>query len=304
MRARVVCVLRVPAEWEIRYGANVTLLRRRDLAAQLGYHERIHPQPSFSSIIARVLDDDPEFRAQQFGTPQRVVTCEGEYGAWIAIEGRRGDARAMRWVGAVLMGEFATVLDALALAPEHGAAVEAVARELVHPQTFGMARRPRQFFYQPPGGWHGLPSGTTANWYPLDCPRNRSVIVVPPARHVDGDAAAELEVTVTSLGVGIVVDELVREPLRSHGGVGGTHVQLRGHIEGHTAAVHRELAGFVVGPWVYCMRLETAMSAQLSELRALLCAVARSFQPLPSHDETRSGMAFAKPLDLFDHWVG
>ena len=210
----------------------------------------------------------------------------------------------MRWVGAVLMGEFATALDARALAPEHFAAVEAVARELLHTQTFDMARRPRQFFYEPPAGWRGLPSGMTANWYPLDCPRNRSLIVVPPARYLDGDAAAELERTVTNLGVGLVIDELVRDPLHSRGGVAGTHVQLRGHAESRTGAIHRELVGFVVGPRVYCIRLETTMTAQLEPLRTLLRDVAMSFQPLPSHDETRSGTAFAKPFDLFDHWVG
>ena len=297
-------VLRVPADWDTRYGANLVTLRRPALSARISYQERLHPQPSFSSIIERVLDADPEFRAQQFGTPQRVVTLEGEYGAWISIRGQRGDVRAMRCVGEVLMGEFATVLDALAVAPEHFATVAAVSRELLLTQTFDMMRRPRQFFYEPPVGWHGLPAGMTANWYPLDFPRNRSVIVVPPAHHLEGDPAAELERTAENLGVGIVIDELVREPLRSRGGNDGTHVRLRGHVEGRAAAIHRELVGFVVGPRVYYARLETTMTAQLEPLRATLRDVATSFHPLPSHHETQSGSVFAKPLDLFDHWVG
>jgi hypothetical protein len=297
-------VLRVPAEWETRYGANLVILRHPTLSARISYQERLHPQPSFSSIIERVLDADPEFRAQQFGTPQRVVTLEGEYGAWISIRGQRRDARAMRCVGEVLMGEFATVLDALALVPEHFATVEAVSRELLLTQTFDMGRRPRQFFYEPPVGWHGLPAGMTANWYPLDFPRNRSIIVVPPAHHRDGDAASELERTAESLGVGLVIDELVRAPLHSRSGYDGTNVQLRGHVEGRAAPIHRELAGFVVGARVYYARLETTMTAQLEPLRAILRDLATSFHPLPSHYETQSGSVFVKPLDLFDHWVG
>ncbi len=274
------------------------------LGARVQYRERLWPQPRFSAIVDQVLAVDPEFRVRELGEMSRVVTVEGEYGAWIHVHGERLGARAMRCIGAVFMGDFATALDVLATVPEHFAAVEGLAYELMRNQHFDLARRPRQFLYEPPPGWHGLPAGMIANWYPGDFPANRSMIVVPPARFVDIDPPAALETAIAELTAGLSIEDQVRDTVASSCGATGTCVRVRGHVERSDAPIHRELAGFVVGTRVYQLRLETAALDRLDEARALFHAVASSFHPLPSHDEVQSGHAFSPRLELFDHWAG
>ena len=194
-----------------------------------------------------------------------------------------------------------TVIFAIALIPEHFAAVEALALELVRAQRFEMTARPRQFFYVPPPGWHGLPSGLIANWYPIDFPANLTNIVVPPATIIEGDARAASEALLAELDAGLTVEDSARSELVAASRVTGTYAQLRGKREDRT--IYRELAVFVVERSAYRMRLETANAAQLVELREVFRAVAGSFRPLPTRDEVQSGRAFSARLDLFDHWA-
>ena len=306
-------MLRLPVGADARHGANLVVVRRTDLSATVRYHERLQPQPTFSSIIGLVLDADRGFLSQHFGPSSRVTTREGEYGVWIAVHGRYRGGPASRWIGAVMVGEFATALEVLGLAPEHFATVEALGRDLMHTQTFDMGQRPRQFFYKPPLGWHGLLSGMTANWYSLEFPRDRSIIVVPPARHIEGDPGEELEATVASLEAGLSVDDVVRERVRARCGavrcgavrcgVDGTRVAVRGRLAGRTLHIHRELVGFVVRSRLYTVRLETTMLGELARLQALLHDVAASFEPLDAPDASNFSRGVPPLVDLFEHWT-
>ena len=283
-------MLRLPAEWQRRYGDNVLTATLPRLDLRLRYHERLRPQPAFSTIVERALASDREMRPHDIGKMQRLVTAEGEYGAAITIRGRRGNTQALRWIGAVFLDEFATTLDVLATA--HVAEVEALSLELWRGQRFEIAARPRPFYYVPPRDWQGLPSGLVANWYPPDFPANRSMIVVPPAQIVD-DPAAAIEAHATELAAGLVVEHLERDD---------NYVELRGRRE--DTIVTRAMATIVVEPRLYCLRLETLRVDRLDEVRDTFRAVAASIRPLPGLDEIQLGRAFANRIELFDHWAG
>ena len=60
-----------------------------ELGARFRYFERVRPQPSFAAIANQVLTGDPEFTVHHIGEMVRVVTREGEYGAWVRIDGPR-----------------------------------------------------------------------------------------------------------------------------------------------------------------------------------------------------------------------
>jgi len=293
--------LRFASGWVQHFGANLVSAFPPELGARFRYYERLRPQASLSAIVDRVLASDPDFRAHELGEMVRVVTSEGEYGGWVAIAGTRDGGPARRYVGAVFMGEFATALDVIALIPEHFAAVEALALELLRGQRFEMTKRPRQFFYVPPPGWHALPSGLIANWYPLDFPANLTNIVVPPATVVEGETGAAREAMLGELDAGLAVEDHVRSELIAECGVTGTAARVRGKRGDRT--LYRDLAVFVVENYAYRMRFETANADQLGELREVFRAVATSFRPLPTRDELQSGRAFSARLDLFDHWA-
>ncbi|MGE5181972.1 MAG: hypothetical protein ACM31C_07910 [Acidobacteriota bacterium] len=274
-----------------------------ELGARFRYFERLRPQPSFSQIVDKMVQSDPDFHVHQVGEMTRVVTLEGEYGAWVAVEGQREGGRAMRYIGAVFMDDFATALDAIAIISPHFQTIERLSIELTRSQRFEMYRRPRPFFYVPPTGWQGMASGLTANWYPLDFPKNLSTIVVPPASFFDGDAESAIEATFADVGAGLSIETTVRDELTSAAGVKGAFLRISGRREGRAEPIYREMAMYVIAPYAYRMRLETTNATALLALRETFRGVAGSFRPLPSADESRTGRAFSAPLDLFDHWA-
>jgi hypothetical protein len=296
-------VLQFPSAWIAHYGANILTAYPPDIGARFRFHERVTPQPSLAAIASRTLDSDSLFLVQSFGDMTRIVTHEGEYGAWVGLGGTREGSRARMLVGAVFLDEFATVLVGLALIPEYFDEVQNHFVEMLRTQQHDYTHRPRRFFYQPPPGWHGLPSGTTANWYPLDFPKNLTNIVVPPASRVEGDGTREIETAIAHCEVGLSIDATTRAEIVSVGGVRGTLARVLGKRAGRAEPIHRELAAFVTGGHLYRMRLETTNATRALEIQDIFRAVARSFRPLPTLEERRTGQPFAAPSSAFEHWV-
>jgi hypothetical protein len=298
-------VTEFPSDWIHHFGADVVTAVPPDGGGRFRYFLRLRPQPSFATIIRRVVATDPAFRVQHVGPMIRVVTGEGEYGAWVRLDGTRAGGRALRTIGAVFLGEYATALDTLVLVPARFAELEGRSFALLHAQRHGIAQRPRQFFYMPPVGWQALPSGLTATFYPPDFPRNRSILVVPPAAALDGSAEDALAAAVAAAGAGLAVSRSSRRDVTSSAGVAGKILSVHGRRPGHDEPVHRQIAFFVVPPWTYRLQLETLCPARLGALREELLAVATSFRPLPDPDERRAGRAFGRsPSDLFEGWLG
>jgi hypothetical protein len=297
-------VIEFPTDWRQHFGANLVTAYPPAGGGRFRYHERLRPQPTFSTIVSSLLASDPDFRVHAVGEMLRVVTVEGEYGAWVKLQGVREGSRAERYVGAVFMGDFATALDCIVIVPEAFAELERRSFDLLRHDRFGMTGRPRPFFYVPPVGWHGLPSGLVANWYPLDFPKNQTNIVVQPASFVDGDEAACVDAALEGAKAGLLVDRAARDEFHSSGRVKGHLLRVEGRRPGRTEVVHRELAAFLVPPYLYRMQLETLTAARLLELREIFLGVAGSFHPLPSPDEQRAGRAFGRQAaELFDVWV-
>jgi hypothetical protein len=293
-------VLQFPSEWIQHFGVNLATGYAPELGARFRYFERVRPQQSFSRIVEQAIATDPDFHVHQVGDMVRLVTVEGEYGAWVAVEGRREGARAMRYVGAVFMTDFATVLDAIAIIPAHFPTIEKLSLELARSQRFEMARRPRPFFYVPPAGWQGVASGLATTWYPLDFPNNQSTIAVAPASFIEGDAQSAIEATFADAGAGLSIETTVRDAVSSSAGHTGSLLRLSGRRAGRAEPIYREVAMYVVAPYAYRMRLETTNASALLALRETLRGVASSFRPLPGADEVRSGRALSAPLDLTD----
>lgn len=293
-------MIALPPGWIHHFGVNRVTAYPPEGGVRFRYHERLCPSPSFSEIVRDILNSDPEFRVNAVSEMVRTVTVEGEYGAWVAVDGRRAGAPAMRFVGAVFMGEFATALDGLATRPDRFGETEVLSRQLLCSSRHEM-RRPRRFFYVPPVGWQGVPSGMTANWYPPDFPGNRTTIVVPPARSVDGSARRAIEEVFSRAGAGLEVEDSARSEITTASGVTGTALRLRGS-RGETL-LHREVAAFAIEPWIYWMRFETSMADRLLDLREVFKGVAGSFRPLPGAEEIRVGRAYVSTSDVFEHWA-
>lgn len=292
-----------PSEWIQHFGVHLATAYPPDLGARFRYYERLRPQLGFTAIVHQILTGDPDFKVHHIGEMTRIVTGEGEYGAWVRIDGQREGTHAVHFVGAVFMDDFATVLDCIAILPRSFAAVELLSMELLRSEALHMPRRPRRFFYVPPVGWQAISSGLTANWYPLDFPANLSTIVVPPASFLDGEPQRAIESALAQADAGLTVESVARDEITTASGVKGACVRVQGHRAGNPEPIYRELAMFVVAPYTYRMRLETSNAGRLLELREVFRGVAGSLRPLPTAEEARLGRAFAARSDLFEHWA-
>lgn len=291
-----------PSEWVQQFGYNVVTAYPPESGARFRYYERIRPCPSFAQLVDRVLAQDPAFRVHQLGTVERIVTGEGEYGAWLRVDGHRDGARAVRFIGAVFTEEFATLLDCVAMRPRHFGELASRSRALLVGSELRLGARPRRFYYVPPAGWQALVSGVTANWYPPDFPNNLSTIAVLAAERITTSATRALHDSSEQLAAGLAIESTTREDIVVNGR-SGTLVRLHGKREGRAEPIFRELAMFVVDDVSYRMRLETTMALRIRELRDTFSAMTSSFRPLPTSEETRTGNAFATPTRIFDHWV-
>jgi hypothetical protein len=293
-------MLAFPAEWAQETGPQVVTAIPPNLGARFRYTERVRPCPRFGQIVDRVLERDPWFRVTDIGPMRRIVTLEGEYGAWVRIDGLRKGAPATRFVGAVLTEDFASVLECVALDPVHAMALQVESLTLLRGVTLGLGRRPRHFFYVPPPGWQGLPSGPATSWYPPGFPADLTTIVVPAAIPITGTAEQAVEDVVGGLAAGL--SEQTRTQTEVSGHATGTWVRVCGVREGG-ASLTREAAVFVVDGVRYTARLETARTDQLTELHETFMELVRSIHPLPSASELQLGEAFARSSDAFDHWA-
>ena len=296
-------LIKFPPNWTQRFGANVVTATPPDSGVVVRYFERARPQPRFSTIVSRALAADRELHVHDVGEMVRTVTREGEYGAWVAIAGRRGDEPARRFVGAVFLDEFAAVLDVSVDAAPLFSKYEILSRRLLRAAAFRLYERPRPFFYVPPLGWQELPSSAATNWYPPDFPANQTNIVVPlTTRLADPDGVDRaLELALTGTGDGLDVDAESRERIHSAGEIQGQVVRVQGKRGSLT--LHRERAVFVAGLRIYRFDLETAAADRVLELSDMFAAVAGSFRPLPGEEERRQGRAFVSPPETFHHWA-
>ena len=290
-----------PSDWVQRFGVNLVTAYPPSGGGRFRYVARLYPQPSFSTILNQILASDPEFKVHHIGPLVRVITGEGEYGAWVKIQGLREGSKAVRYVGAVFLGDFATTLDCIVIVPERFAEFEQRSLALLRSETFHMAKRPRQFFYVPPAGWQGIPSGLVANFYPPDFPNNLTTLVVPPAHFSDTDKEQTREATFAAAGAGLNLESSLREELTADVGVKGHLLRLQGRRTSGQELIYRELALFVVPPYSYCLRLETTAAARLGELREIFGRVAASLQPLPASGEPRA--AERPSVNLLNYWV-
>lgn len=297
-------MLQFPVEWAQHFGINLTTAYPPSGGGRFRYYERLSPLPSFSQIVNQMLASDPLFRVHHVGDMLRTVTGEGEYGAWVSIAGQREGSAAMRYVGAVFLDDFAAALDCIVLTPDRFEEFELRSQELLYLTKFGLSRRTRPYFYQPPTNWQGIPSGLVANFYPIDFPRNLTNIVVHPATFLETDESRAIVDAFTQGSSGLSIERSSRDEITSNDGIKGAYLRLQGRRPKVPELIYRELAVFIVHSYAYQMRFETTNEAALPELRTLFRSIASSFQPLPSPQEVRLGRSFVVEEDtILGHWA-
>lgn len=145
------------------------------------YSERLRPVRRVLVLAAQepLL---PGFAGRRVGPIQRFVTDEGEYAAFVVVEGSwRGIPAecALAYVfGDDFYNRIAGVAGIATGADRIGETVRDIAR---HDAQFLGQRRRRRFVYEPPTNWQALNVNLETTWFPLDYPRHEVSITVQPA---------------------------------------------------------------------------------------------------------------------------
>ncbi len=126
---------------------------------------------------------------------------------------------------------------------------------------------------------------------------------MPPARFTEDTLELASEAAHAELGTGLEVHGSSRDELATSSGHRGVYLRVQGARRGRAETVYRELAMFVIASYGYRMRLESASSDRLAEMREVLRGLAGSFKPLPGLEEARLGRAFASATSAFEHWA-
>lgn len=287
-------MIQFPAEYTQHVGEHLVTAYPPKGGGRFRYWERMRPALSFSAVVERVLSTDPAFSVRFLGKPLRIVTKEGEYAAWVPVEGVREGGRARHYIGAVLLDEFVAVLDTVVLIPQQFDEFARLSEEYLRSIVVEQGARPRLFSYEPPPGWQGLPSGLTANWYPLDFPKNRSNIAVLPARVTKSDLEETKNALVAAASVDMQIDTSVEEAAQLGGGATGCFVLLRGRGVKKPEPMLREFAVFVSEQRSYILRLENMSADTADEARRIFRAMVASVRLLPQANERNVGRAFSE----------
>jgi hypothetical protein len=264
----------------------------------------MRPALSFSAVVERVLNTDPAFLVRSLGKPLRMVTKEGEYAGWVPVDGVREGGRARHYIGAVRFDEFVAVLDTVVLIPQKFGEFARLSEQYLRSIVLEQGARPRLFAYEPPPAWQGLPSGLTANWYPLDFPKNRSTLSVLPARVTTADLQQTKNVLLTAALGDMRIDACVEEVVQLGNKATGCFVLLRGQDVRKPEFMLRELAVFVSEQRSYVLRLENRSPDTAEEARRIFRAVVGSVHLLPQRNERNMGRAFSTDvLPMADQWA-
>jgi hypothetical protein len=294
-----------PPGWTQHFGANLVTLYPPEGGGRIRYHQRCAGR-TFRRIVDEVLAKDPLFRVEMVMPPARVISDEGEYGAWVVLRGTRDGTRAMRYVGAIMTDDVCAAVDGIVLVRPRYAALEKATRELLQGVSLGLGVRRRRFLYDPPPGWQALPSGLVANWYPPDFPANATNVAVYPANPVARSPHELFErLLADEQQNGLVVEGAIsEEPFRSDHGLAGTWWCVRGHRARPPGPVHREIVIFGDPTYRYSLRLETTIAERIAEHRDLFRAVARSARPIPLPGARQPGFTDLRVLEnLSAYWV-
>jgi len=294
-------VIPYPRGWAKVYsGDAITLYHPEGPAAGgIRYRERVRPLLPARVIVEKLLARTPQFRDAVAGAPERVVTGEGEYGAFVTVTGTFNDRRAVRAIGMVFGDDFYALLSGLCAVPDKVPELTRLVRRLLHADAHALGVRRRRYLYTPPPGWHGQVRGLTTEWSPLDFPRAPSLIHVYPANPVAAEPQHVLEQMLADDRAGGFVLEGLRgpEPVTSAHGLSGRVWRIAGRF-GAKPPAERDLVVFQDSHHLYSLRFET-LEQERAAPRQLFLDLVRSVHPIPSG----SALETWDVDNLVGHWA-
>lgn len=258
---------------------------------EVHYFAHAGPLRPIETIVSEAIAGLPDLQVLHTSAPERLITAEGEYATFVKIAGRLGEWPLALYVGMVFLDDFVSLLRVLSWEPP---ALEKIARELLYRCRLGLGVRRRRFLYDPPPGWSAQTVDQVVTFLPPDFPRNLTSITVFPANPLPESAHSVYEAWLEKewqQGF-IVAESLGPWPVSSQNGVHGSHFRITGRYRDANrpedddatldpAPLQRELVVLQQAPYLYVLRLDTAVDEHLEEQLQLFSQLVNSVQPVP-----------------------
>ncbi len=291
--------------WEAR-ADSITLAASAPAVGSIRYRERLRPLERLGDLLRHHAPVTERVSALQvLGEPSKLVTCEGEYGAFVELDAVV-DGQEQRWALA-----FVFIDDAYAClegsAPRgHGTYLANTVRRLALQDRHQLGVRRRRYLFRPPP-WQALMIGNaTAHYLPYEYPTDPSRIIVYPAipfpasfvPTIDLQRTLGEDIAVTKAGPPsgfVVIDRVPSVSLSVPSGLPGTRWRFSGHWRDGLPLL-RDIVLLRDSRYAYSLELVTdAVHA------AVACshfeAVFASIEPIPVSDDARSNVR-----DMLSYW--
>ena len=285
----------VPFGWSVELLAHGIALAhpRGPAVASIVYRDRARPLRRIGALVDEFLATVPAFAADRPGTPERLLTREGEHAALITIVGTEAGKRVQRDLGYVFADDFYAVVSGICHEQPWFPQLTDLVRTLAQNDTQALGIRRRRFEYTPPRDWQPIARSLVTEWLAPAFPRDATRLVVYAANPLTLVSAsveqltAELETYGYHVEVQQPIQELARGKLRGH------HQIVRGTRAG-LAPMVREIV--VLQDATYAYAFELSSLARFTEAREALHALLETVRPVPSPQELTVGPALT-------HWT-
>jgi hypothetical protein len=262
--------------------------------ATISYRERARPLLRVGAIVRDILARTPRWVTEQIGSPERLVTVDGEHAALVTVLGKQDGLEAQRDLGFVFGDDFFSSVGGLCFVPELRAELTGLVRDLTRADTHYLGVRRRRFEYDPPEGWNPVATtGFAVDWLAPEFPRDRTTLTVYAA--CPQKVAKEISFQ--------TFDSFLEEsgqPVKSRRTVETVELQgLSGQIvESVSERLVRRIALLRDATYVYPIGISTASPLPHDHPHwDVLAKLVRSAKPIPE----ASG---EKPVSgLITHWV-
>jgi len=255
-------------------------------AGGIRIQDRVRPLRSLRALVAEAVTGFAGLlEPPEIGALERFVTVEGEYAGAVTLATRRvADGRSVeRTLGMVVAEDSYTRVDGVIQDEAQFADFRGRVREVARHVALGLGwQRRRRYLYTPPPGWQAVSRTFSAEWYPLDHPRDDATITVFHAKPLAlGSSLVFVRMLREDLGAGLEAEP--GGPAISVDNEHGLHGEVRSMSGSYAGGPRRHFDTIALqdNRFVYLLRLESG-DDRLDEHRDVLEKMGRSIEPLPA----------------------
>jgi len=265
-------------------------------AAAIRYTERVRPLRRIGTVIEAWLARHKKLTHTSVGDPEKLVTVEGEWAAFVSVDGAFNGAPAKACLGVVFGDDFYSRIEGYALQKDQHELVYKTVRDLTVNDRHVLGKRRRRYPYASPPDWQPIVRNFTTDWLSPKFPLEHGIIVTyaagPLEPGIEVDAAA---IAARALERGFTIDGDAKETaVRNGQGLDGVLTEMIGKVG--EKRMFRAFVTLTDDQYIYPCELMARSEDLWTAHQDAYTSVWKSIDRIPSTTRGKEGTAF-------DFWV-